>query len=221
MDMDDTPSGIAVIGLAGRFPGAPDVRAFWQSLRDGACGITFLDEEELRAAGVSAQELADPRYVRAAGVLGGVDLFDAPLFGITPREAEVMDPQHRVFLETAWEALEDAGYDPARFPGWIGVYGGAAISKYLWMNVARSPEALAAVGAFQAMISNDKDYLTTQVSYRLNLRGPSLDVQTACSTSLVAVHLACQGLVSGERQVTLAADQPLAPSAATASGSSS
>ncbi len=197
-------SGIAVVGMSGRFPGAASVEAFWHNLREGICGTTFFSPEELAAAGVDAAELADPRYVRAAGMLGDADLFDAELFGLNPREAEVMDPQQRVFLECAWAALEDAGYDPQRFPGWIGVYAGAGIGKYLWMNVARSPAALAAVGTFQAMISNDKDYLSSQVSYRLNLRGPSVGVQTACSTSLVAVHLACQALLCFECDLALA-----------------
>ncbi len=201
---DTVPAGIAVVGMSGRFPGAPNVEAFWRNLRDGVCSISFFSPAELAAAGVSAAEVADPRYVPAAGVLDGAELFDAALFGLTPREAEVMDPQQRVFLECAWAALEDAGCDPQRHPGWVGVYAGSALGTYLWMNVARSPEALAAVGGFQAMISNDKDYLATQVSYRLNLRGPSVAVQTACSTSLVAVHLACQGLVSGECDLALA-----------------
>src|SRR5262249_40865807 len=112
------PSGIAVVGMSGRFPGAADVEALWRNLRARTCSITFWSVEELSAAGVSATELADPRYVRAAGVLGDAELFDAPLFGMTPREAEVMDPQQRVFLECAWAALEDAGYDPQRYPGW-------------------------------------------------------------------------------------------------------
>jgi polyketide synthase PksJ len=198
-----TPT-IAIVGMSGRFPGAADVEAFWRILREGISGITVLTPEELRAAGVAEAEIADPRYVRAVARLAGADLFDAPLFGLNPREAEVMDPQQRVFLECAWAALEDAGYDPERFPGWIGVYAGSGIGKYLWMNVARSPEALAAVGTFQAMISNDKDYLASQASYRLNLRGPSVGVQTACSTSLVAVHLACQALLCFECDLALA-----------------
>jgi acyl transferase domain-containing protein/acyl carrier protein len=198
-----TPA-IAIVGMSGRFPGAADVEAFWENLRAGISGITVLTPEELRAAGVAEAEIADPRYVRAVARLAGADLFDAPLFGLNPREAEVMDPQQRVFLECTWAALEDAGYDPERFPGWIGVYAGSGIGKYLWMNVARSPEALAAVGTFQAMISNDKDYLASQASYRLNLRGPSVGVQTACSTSLVAVHLACQALLCFECDLALA-----------------
>ncbi len=201
---DGQVQGIAVVGMSGRFPGAGSVEAFWHNLREGISGISHLTREELLAAGVSEAELADPRYVRAAGMLGDAELFEAELFGLTAREAEVMDPQQRVFLECAWEALEDAGYDPARYPGWIGVYAGAGVGKYLWLNVARSAEALAAVGAFQALISNDKDYLATQVAYRLNLRGPSVGVQTACSTSLVAVHLACQALLCFECDLALA-----------------
>ncbi len=195
---------IAVVGMSGRFPGAASVAELWRNLRAGVSGVRPLTDQELAAAGVGAAERDDPRYVRMAGVLSGADLFDAGLFGLTPREAEVMDPQLRVFLECAWEALEDAGHDPERFPGWIGVYAGAALGKYLWLNVGRHPEALAAVGTFQAMITNDKDFLATQVSYRLNLRGPSLGVQSACSTSLVAVHLACQALLCFECDMALA-----------------
>ena len=193
---------IAVIGMAGRFPGADSVAALWRNLLDGVEGISFFSDDELRAAGVSEQQLADPHYVRARGVLADADLFDAAFFGLSPREAELTDPQHRVFLECAWEVLEDAGYDPFRYPGSIGVYAGVGINTYLLRMVAIAPEAALADG-YQALLGNDKDFLPTRVSYKLDLRGPSLSVQTACSTSLVATHLACEGLRRGEADMAL------------------
>jgi acyl transferase domain-containing protein len=194
---------IAVIGMAGRFPGARDVAAFWRNLRDGVESISFFAEEELLAAGVPRERLADPLFVPAGGVLDEADRFDAAFFGYNPREAELMDPQQRIFLECAWEALEDAGYDSLRTPGAVGVYGGVAMGSYV-LNVFSRPDLVAAVGAQQASIGNDKDYLCTRVSYKLGLEGPSLAVQTACSTSLVAVHLASQALVGGECDMALA-----------------
>ncbi|HEV8581881.1 MAG TPA: amino acid adenylation domain-containing protein [Thermoanaerobaculia bacterium] len=194
---------IAVIGMAGRFPGANDVEAFWDNLKNGVESISFFSDEELRAAGVPESALADPRYVRARGVVAGADEFDAQFFGYSPREAEVIDPQQRLFLECAWEALEDAGHDPARFPGDVGVFAGAGMNTYA-LNFLADPETLDAVGNFQLMISNDKDFLAPRVSYKLGLKGPSLSVQTACSTSLVAVHLACQSLLAGECDAALA-----------------
>ncbi len=133
-----------------------------------------------------AGQLADPRYVRARGVMAGADRFDAAFFDFAPREAEILDPQQRLFLECAWEALEDAGCDPRRFPGRIGVFAGVGMNHYV-MNLAAHPELVQAVGGFQVMLGNDKDYLATRVAYKLDLRGPALTVQTACSTSLVAV----------------------------------
>jgi acyl transferase domain-containing protein/acyl carrier protein len=195
---------VAVIGRACRFPKAADVDSFWANLRDGVEGITFFSEEELAAAGVPAATLARPDYVRAKGVLEGAELFDAEFFGFTPREAELMDPQQRLFLETAWQACEDAGYDPQGYAGRIGVYGGSGFNSYLVWNLLSNPDVLAAAGGLQARLFNDKDFLTTHVSYKLNLRGPSMAVQTACSTSLVAVHLACQALLEGECDMALA-----------------
>ncbi|HSD45604.1 MAG TPA: SDR family NAD(P)-dependent oxidoreductase, partial [Pyrinomonadaceae bacterium] len=153
-------------------------------------------------SGIAAGELKDPNYVKAAGVLEGAELFDAPFFGFHPREAELMDPQHRIFLQCAWHALEDAGYDPARYAGRIGVFGGAGLNTYLF-EVGPTLSNSSAL-RYQAFIGNDKDFLTTRVSYKLNLKGPSVDVQTACSTSLVAVHLACQSLLAGECEMALA-----------------
>ena len=206
--MHDTrePTGaeIAVIGMAGRFPGAPSVAALWDNLAAGVESVRAFTESELRAAGVDDATLADPAYVRAGGWLEGADLFDAPFFHFTPREAETTDPQHRVFLECAWEALEDAGYAPRKFTGPVGVYAGMAPSAYLLENLLPNRALLAGGAAFDVMVGNDKDYLATRVSYKLGLRGPSLSVQTACSTSLVAVHLACRALVGGECDLALA-----------------
>jgi acyl transferase domain-containing protein len=195
---------IAIVGLAGRFPGSPTLESFWRNLREGRECITFWSEEELRAAGVAGAELADPRYVRARGTLEGVELFDPGFFGFTPREAELLDPQHRLFLEAAWQALENAGCDPDRFAGRAAVFGGSGSGTYLLHNLLPNRELLEKVGILQAMLMNEGDFLTTRVSYKLNLKGPSVLVQTACSTSLVAVHLACQSLLSGESDLALA-----------------
>ncbi len=208
MSEDSEPmQGIAVIGLAGRFPGAPTVEDFWRNLEGGVGSITLFSAEELAAAGVDPGLLADERYVRAKGTLAGAELFDSSFFGFTPREAELMDPQHRIFLETAWEALEDAGCDPERAPGRIGLFAGSGPSSYLVTNLLPGigrDERLAAAGDLQLLLLNDRDFLATRASYKLNLRGPSLVVQTACSTSLVAVHLACQSLLTGDCDAALA-----------------
>jgi acyl transferase domain-containing protein len=194
---------VAVVGMAGRFPGAADVAEFWRNLRAGVESISFFTDEELEAAGVGPEVYNQSTYVRARGRLDGVEMFDANFFGFNPREAEIMDPQHRFFLECAWEALEAAGYDAERLSCPVGVFGGASMSGYL-INLYSNPEVLRAVGGFQAIVGNDKDHLCTRVSYKLNLSGPSLSVQTACSTSLVAVALACQSLLNYQCDMALA-----------------
>jgi acyl transferase domain-containing protein len=203
--------GIAIVGIAARFPGMSeggDAEELWRNLRDGIAGVTFFTEEELAAAGVEEALLADPRYVRAKGALDGADLFDAAFFGFTPREAEAMDPQHRIFLECAWQALEDAACDPDRClsgqSGRIGVWAGSGASSYLISNLLPNQERLESFGGLQVLLLNDRDFLATRASYELNLRGPSVSVQTACSTSLVAVHMACQSLLGGESDMALA-----------------
>ncbi len=204
------PNAIAVIGMAGRFPGADSVTTFWDNLRRGEESIATLSEEALTAAGVSAKTLADPAYVRRAALLDGIEEFDAEYFGMTPYTARMMDPQQRVFLQTAWHAFEDSGYDPATFDGAIGVFATSTASGYLMDNLMshRAPKELIGEGItvemFNLVLLNDKDYLATRVSHQFNLRGPSLSVQTACSSSLVAVHLACQSLLSGECDMVLA-----------------
>jgi acyl transferase domain-containing protein/acyl carrier protein len=204
--MSSHDQSVAIIGMAGRFPGAPDVETFWKNLQNGVESVSFLSDDELLAAGVTKAELADPNYVKATAPIPGADLFDATYFNYSPREAEFIDPQQRIFLECAQTALEAAGYDQTTFGGAIGVFAGAAINVYqmslMWSNQAE----LRSSGALRALFThgNDKDYLATRVSYKLNLRGPSISVQTACSTSLVAVHMACQSVLSGESDMALA-----------------
>jgi len=195
---------VAVIGMAGRFPKAATLDEFWRNLRDGVEGISFFSDAELEAAGVAATALADPAYVKAAAVLDEVEIFDAAFFGFTPREAEIMDPQQRLFLEHAWQALENAGYDAEGYAGRIGVFAGVSSNAYLMDNLLPNREAVESVGPFQTMISNDRDFLATLVSYKLNLKGPSFTVQTACSTSLVAIHLATQSLLNHECDMAMA-----------------
>lgn len=195
---------IAIVGMAGRFPGAPTLDAFWRNLRDGVESVSFFTQDELRAAGVPPEQIADPDYVPAAAVIDDIDRFDAQLFDISPAEAEQLDPQQRIFLEIAWEALEDAGHDPQRFDGLIGVYAGAAMNTYALNHLIDRGGIVHATELYEVMLGNDKDFLASRAAYKLNLRGPSVTVQTACSTSLVAVHMACQSLLGGECDMALA-----------------
>ncbi|HEV7509093.1 MAG TPA: beta-ketoacyl synthase N-terminal-like domain-containing protein [Thermoanaerobaculia bacterium] len=200
-------NAIAIVGMAGRFPGAPTLERFWENLRDGVESVSFFTDEELLAAGVDPALLADPAYVRARAVFDGVADFDAAFFGFTPREAEVMDPQHRILLECAWEALEDAGQDPERVGARAAVYAGSGTSSYLFSNLMPNAALLASLemmGGLQVLLLNDRDFLATRLSYKLNLKGPSVLVQTACSTGLVAVHMASQSLLSGESDLAMA-----------------
>jgi amino acid adenylation domain-containing protein len=194
---------IAIVGMAGRFPGARNVGEFWNNVRDGVESISFFSEEELAAGGVDPQLLKNPNYVRAKGILSGIDQFDAAFFGYSPREAELIDPQQRIFLECAWEALEHAGLNPEDCGRTVGVYAGLTMSGYL-LNVLSNPKLMAATDPFQVFLGNGNDHLPTRISYKLNLNGPSINVQTACSTSLVAIHMACQGLLHGECDLALA-----------------
>ncbi|HEX8274264.1 MAG TPA: non-ribosomal peptide synthase/polyketide synthase [Longimicrobiaceae bacterium] len=193
---------IAVVGMAGRFPGARDLDEFWSNLRAGVRSIRRFSDEELKAAGVSRRDREAPGYVPAAGVLDGAEMFDAAFFGITPREATVMNPQQRVFLECAWEALERAGYAAGGRAGRVGVWAAEGQNRYL-LDVLSRPELVRAVGSTQVMLANSAS-VATLASYKLDLEGPSMNVQTMCSSSLVAVHLACKSLLDGESDVALA-----------------
>jgi len=195
---------VAVVGMAGRFPGARDVEELWRNLAAGVESIRFFTDQELLEAGFPPDLLARPDLVKAHGALDGVELFDATFFGFHPREAEVTDPQQRLFLECAWEALENAGYDPGRHPGEIGVYAGCGVSSYLLWNLTSRPDLVAGLGSDQIRLGNRPDNLATRVAFKLDLRGPAVTVQTVCSTSLVATHLACQGLLNGECDLALA-----------------
>jgi len=196
-------SEIAIIGMAGRFPMARNLDEFWHNLKNGIESISFFSREELEASGVSTTLLDSPDYVGARAVLEDADMFDASFFGFNRKEAEITDPQHRVFLECACDALEVAGYDPDNCELSIGVYAGASTSSYSF-HVYSNPDLMKLVGGFQVGIANDRDFLPTRVSYKLNLKGPSLNVQTACSTSLAAVHLACQDLLNNQCDMALA-----------------
>jgi acyl transferase domain-containing protein/thioesterase domain-containing protein/acyl carrier protein len=198
-------SDVAIVGLACRFPGASDADGFWRNLRDGVESVRPVSDDELRASGVSESLIADPNYVKMCAPLEGMAAFDAEFFGLSPRDAAIMDPQHRHFLECSWEALENAGHPPASFDGSIGVYAGCGMNAYMMFNLLTNPELMESVGLFLLRhTGNDKDFLSTRVSFELNLRGPSVNVQTACSTSLVALHMASQSLISGECDMALA-----------------
>jgi phthiocerol/phenolphthiocerol synthesis type-I polyketide synthase E len=204
------PNAIAVVGMAARFPGAKTLSAFWDNLRRGEESIVTLSEDDLLAEGISEKVLANHAYVRRAALLDGIDEFDADFFGFTPQAARMTDPQHRLFLQTAWHALEDAGYDPAQIEGSVGVYATSTTSGYLLHNIMshHDPNVIIGQGVTFEMVNlslqNDKDYLATKVAHQFNLRGPALSVQTACSSALVAVHLACQSILNGECEMALA-----------------
>lgn len=195
---------VAIIGMAGRFPGSKNINAYWQTLKEGIERISFFSDDELEVENMSAEDLGNPNFVKARAILEDIDLFDASFFNISARSAQWMDPQQRLFLECAWSALEDAGYDVSAYKGAISVYAGTSLNTYILSRLPYLASMEDAMDAFQLAISNDKDHLATRVSYKLNLRGESLTVQTACSTSLVAVHLACQSLLSGQCDMALA-----------------
>lgn len=203
-ETQDSLDSIAIVGMSGRFPGAKNVDEFWRNLRDGVEAVSFFSDDELEREFIDQTELRDPNYVKARAILEGVEMFDAPFFGFSPREAAITDPQHRLFLECCWEALEDAGYDPQKYPGTIGVYGGAGANTYLLFNLASAGQLTGSASTFQSFIYNKNDHLTSRVAYKLNLRGQSMTVQTACSTSLVAVSLACQNLLNYQIDMAVA-----------------
>ena len=195
--------GIAIIGMVGRFPGADTVEALWQNLCDGIESCTTFTDAEIDPS-VDVELRTDPNYVRVRGIIDGAETFDASFFGISPREAEVLDPQARVFLELAYTALENAGYMPESYDGAIGLYAGSGQNTYFEHHICGRPEIINRLGEFQTMLANEKDFVTTRTSYKLGLTGPSLSINTACSTSLVAVIQAFQGLMSNQCDIALA-----------------
>ncbi|MGV3727069.1 type I polyketide synthase [Hydrogenophaga sp.] len=201
----DVSNDIAIVGMAAHLPGAANPDAYWSNLRQGIESIRRLTEAELLAAGETPERMRHRNYVPAAAVLEGFEQFDADFFGFSPKEAAIMDPQHRQFLEVAWEALENAGHPPERFPGPVAVYAGCGMGSYFYFNICSNPDLVANTGMFLLRhTGNDKDFLSTRVSHIFDLKGPSVNIQTACSTSLVAVHYACQALLSGECDMALA-----------------
>ncbi|MEU2153838.1 beta-ketoacyl synthase N-terminal-like domain-containing protein [Streptomyces sp. NPDC019396] len=198
----DTEDLIAIVGMAGRFPGSRDVAEFWQNALAGTEAVVEYSRDELIAAGEDPALVDDPQYVRSGAPLEDHDRFDAKAFGYTPREARLMDPQVRIFLECAWAALEDAGCDPDRYRERAAVFAAAGMTRYLWLNAV--PALGSSINMLEARILNDKDFLASAASYRLGLRGPAVSVQTACSASLVAVHQAVQSLLSHESDLALA-----------------
>ncbi len=197
-------SDIAIVAMSCRFPGANDTDEYWRNLRDGVESISTFSDEELISSGVPPDLFNRSGYVRSKGVIADIERFDAAFFGFSPSDARRMDPQQRLFLECAWEALELAGCNPETCDGLIGVYAGLGMSTYLLNNLLPCFQNRGVMETAQLVTSNDKDYLTTVASYKLNLKGPSVTVQTACSTSLVAVHLACQSILGGECDIALA-----------------
>lgn len=187
---------VAIIGMAGRFPGAQTMEEFWWNLVHGVESVKFFSREDLIKMGIDEHLLDNPKFVAADAILDGMDLFDASFFDYSAREAEIMDPQHRLFLESAWEALENAGYNSELYQGRIAVYASANLSSYMIRNLYSNPGLVDSVGSFKIMLANGQDFLATKVSYKMNLMGPSVNVNTLCSSSLVAVHYACQNLLN-------------------------
>jgi len=197
-------SAVAVIGMAGRFPGAKNIAEFWKNLKNGVESVRFFSQEELETLGVDPGLLQDPHYVKVKGaLLENKEQFDAAFFDYTPKEAEIMNPQARLLHECAWETLENAGYDPFAYKGSIGFYAGASSSSY-WESLVFLSGKAGALGWDASVLLSDKDFIMTRIAYKLNLRGPNFAVQTACSTSLAAIHLACRGLLDGECHMALA-----------------
>lgn len=201
---DDVLQSVAIIGMSGRFPGADTVAEFWQNIAAGIESVQDLDDESLLALGVDPATLADPKYVKRTSRLNNVRGFDATFFDISPKEAAIADPQHRLLLECAYEAIEHAGYNPFGLSGSVGVYAGVALSDYLLANAIVQPEFLASVDGMQLLVGSDKSYACTRIAHKLNLQGPCVAVDTACSTSLVAVHIAAKALLTYECDMALA-----------------
>ncbi len=203
-DNDNFMGAIAIIGMAGRFPGACNMDEFWRNLYHGVESVQFFSHDELIKMGIDERLLDNPRFVAADAILDGMDMFDASFFDYSAREAEIMDPQHRLFLESAWEALENAGYHSGLYQGRIAVYGSANLSGYMIRNLYSNPELVENVGSFKIMLANGQDFLATKVSYKMNLTGPSVNVNTLCSSSMVAVYYGCQNLLNYGCDIALA-----------------
>lgn len=198
-------SGIAIVGMAGRFPGADNIEEFWANLLAGKDSVSLFNDQELIESGLDPAQLKQRgHYVPARGVLRDADCFDAGFFGVHPKEAEVIDPQHRVFLETCWEALERSGYAPNRVEGAVGIFAGATFNTYFQQVLQRRPDLLELLGSELVMFGNEKDYMATRVAYKLGLKGPAIAVSTACSTSLVAVCQGCHSLLTYQTDLVLA-----------------
>jgi len=195
---------IAIIGMSGRFPGAKNIEVFWDNLLNSIEAIQHFSDEDLMAYGESTASLNNPDYVKAGMIIDDIDKFDAHFFGYTPREAEMMDPQQRIFLECAWEVLENSGYNSDEYKGMIGVYAGAGLNSYLLNNILINRHKIKSFGDIHTIIQNDKDFLATRVCYKLNLKGPGITIQTSCSSSMVAVHMACQSILNYECDMALA-----------------
>ena len=200
-----TGSEIAVIGMAVRVPGARNLAEFWRNLRDGVESVKFFTDDELLAAGEPPELIQDPCYVKAQPVLADIDLFDAGFFGLSPQEAAIMDPQHRIMLEVGWEALENAGHEPESSQGNVGVFAACGINGYMMHHLLGNRHIMDTVGEWLVRYTgNDMNLLATRLSYVMNLRGPSMNVQTSCSSALVAIHLAARSLLNGECDLALA-----------------
>jgi phthiocerol/phenolphthiocerol synthesis type-I polyketide synthase E len=202
-NMTDNSNKIAIIGMSCRLPGANTIDQFWSNLVNGVESLTSFTDDELRAAGVDESLIHSPNYVRSRGIINGAEYFDAAFFDVTPRDAEIMDPQHRIFMECAWHALEDAGYDPEKSKARIGVFGGTGVSWHL-NSTTNNPEVVKYASGTSIVTSNDKDYVATRVSYKFNLKGPSLTVQSACSTSMSAIVLGVSSLLNYQSDMVLA-----------------
>ena len=203
-DEGNSIGAVAIIGMAGRFPGAKDMDGFWENLYNGVESVKFFGREELIKMGIKEELLDNPGFTAADAILEGMEDFDASFFGYSAREAETMDPQHRLFLESAWEVLENAGYNPELYDGKIAVFGSANLSGYMIHNLYSNPDLVDTLGSFKIMLGNGQDFLATKVSYKMNLMGPSVNVNTLCSSSSVAVHYACQNLLNYGCDIALA-----------------
>ena len=198
-----TGNEIAVIGMSGEFPKCRNLEEYWDAIVKGKECISFYTKEQLEEIGIDSEILKLDEYIRAKGEISDIRLFDADFFNINPREAELMDPQHRLLLQCAWQALESAGINPDRCGETIGIYAGKSISSYLYLNIFPHLKKIMAIGNLQAAIGNDKDSMTTTIAYHLNLKGPAVTIQSSSSTSLVSVCMACQSLLNYQCDIAL------------------